>query len=122
MKNLLTFIFLTLIITGCFKMDCETTVAKRVINSNGDLQAIRVVIDCGATTTPGSAIRIIESSDTTDKGVHENTIVGATAATDLYWKSNDTLLISGVDTSAHDRKNIFPLSKRTGKIVIVYRE
>ena len=77
--------------------------------------------DCGATTSPSYGVRIVESSDTTDEGVRDNTILGSNKGVDIKWLSNDTLLITGADTtSGYTMKTHLKLKKTTGEIRILY--
>ena len=109
--------------SGCINIagDCEETIVKRAVAPNGKLQAVRVRVDCGATTTPSSSIRIVENSDSTDMGDPKNTIVSEAAGTDFYWQNNDSLFVEGADTAnGNFMKGSFFLSKTNRKITIVY--
>lgn len=96
---------------------------ERASNPSGNLQAVKVLIDCGATTTPSSSIRIVESSDTTDIGKPEGTISGdSTARIEFRWKNDDTLIITGDTTGIYPWENSYQLKKRKGQISIVYEK
>lgn len=102
--------------------DCDHTIVKRVIIHTNNLQAIRIRIDCGATTTPSSSIRLFESADTTDNGKPENTILAEAAGTDIYWKNSDTLVITGVDTTKIDLlKKPYQILNSNKAITVIYQ-
>lgn len=106
-----------------FAGECETTATERSSNKSGTIQAVKVVTDCGATTTPSSYLRIVESSDTTSVGESANSVLERIAAAQLRWKSDDTLVISGIDTLAHQLKDtVFVLKKSKGRVVIEYEK
>lgn len=109
--------------SGCLNIagECKTTVSKRLLNPSKTLQAVSDVTDCGATTTPSSGLRIIESIDSNDVGTRDNTVLGSGRGFDFYWKSDDTLIVSGADTtSGYTMENVYPLTKSNGKVVIIY--
>jgi hypothetical protein len=110
-------------ISGCLDLasGCETEPIQRAVSPNGKLQAVRVIIDCGATTSSSSSIRIVESSDTTAKGYPENTILAPAGVTSFKWLTDDSLVIKGFDTTIADRKEKFDLVKSKGQIIIVYQ-
>jgi hypothetical protein len=122
-KPLFSVVFTLIIFSGCINIagDCEETTVKRALTPVGKLQAVRVRVDCGATTTPSSSIRIVESNDTTDMGEPKNIIVSEAAGTDFYWQNNDSLFVKGADTAnGNFMKNSFFLSKTNKKIIIIY--
>jgi hypothetical protein len=123
-RFVLSVISILIAFSGCINIagDCEETTVKRAFTPDGKLQAVRVRVDCGATTTPSSSIRIVESNDTTDMGDPKNTIVSEGAGTDFYWQNNDSLFVKGADTAnGNFTKDSFSLSKTNRKITIVYR-
>jgi hypothetical protein len=110
---------------GCLDMagDCETEVSRRIFNPGKSLQAISIITDCGATTSPSYGIRIVESSDTTDDGIRGNTILGSNTGVGIKWVSNDTLLITGADTtSGYTMKTYLKLRKTATQIIILYND
>ena len=111
-------------ITGCLDLagTCDSTPMERAVSPNGKLQAVRVITDCGATTSTSSGIRIVEGSDTTKKGEPENTILAPAGGTSFYWLSNDSLVIKGSDTSTINKKEKFDLVKGDGKVIIIYED
>ena len=118
-------LFLATYVTGCLDLasSCETEVSRRFLNPNKSLQAITMTTDCGATTSPSYGVRIVESSDTTDEGIRENTILGSNTGVDIKWLSNDTLLITGADTtSGYTMKTHLILKKTNVEIRILYEE
>jgi hypothetical protein len=122
-KFFFSIISILIVFSGCinFAGDCEKTIVKQALTPDGKLQAVRVRIDCGATTTPSSSIRIVENGDSTDMGDPKNTIVSEAAGTDFYWQNNDSLFIKGADTAnGNFMKDSFFLSKTNRKITIVY--
>jgi hypothetical protein len=124
-KHLLVFHFVILILSGCINIagECKTTISRRLLNPSKTLQAVSDVTDCGPTTTPSSGLRIIESTDPNDEGTRENTILGSGNGFDFFWQSNDTLIVRGADsTGGYTMKNVYPLTKNKGKVVIIYRE
>lgn len=88
-------------LTGCldFAGTCNTKVAKRISNFNKTVQAVVIVTDCGATTSPSCGVRLIEGVNERADGDPENTILGSNKGVDLRWISNDTLTITGADTT-----------------------
>jgi type 1 fimbria pilin len=100
---------------------CETEVSRRVFNPAKSLQAITMVTDCGATTSPSYGVRLVESSDTTDEGIPDNTILGSNRGVGIRWTSNDTLLITGADTTnGYIMKTHLKLKKTNTEIIIRY--
>lgn len=117
--------FLITSITGCLDLagTCETEVSRRIFNPDKSLQVITTVTDCGATTSPSYGVRIVESSDTTDEGIRDNTILGSNNGVGIKWVSNDTLLIKGADTtSGYTMKTRLKLKKSDTEITILYAE
>lgn len=110
---------------GCLNIagECETEVKDHFLNPDKSLQAVTVVTDCGATTTPSSGVRIVEGSDTTDVGVPENTILGSRVGVGIRWLAKDTLLITGADTTTgYTMKNRLLLKKSNVEVVILYNQ
>ena len=123
-KFTVVFIFLSFLLGNCFNIagDCETIVTYRLLNPSKTLQAVISQTDCGATTTPSSGLRIIENADTLDVGSPENTVLGSNGGFDFYWLSDDTLVVKGADTtSGFTMKNRYTLTKRPGKVIILYQ-
>jgi type 1 fimbria pilin len=82
-----------------------------------------MVTDCGATTSPSYGVRIVESSDTTDDGNRDNTILGSNNGVGIKWLTNDTLLITGADTtSGYIMKSRLRLKKSNKEVIILYNE
>ena len=71
---------------GCLDMagDCETEVSKRIFNPGKGVQAISIVTDCGATTSPSYGVRLVEGADTTDDGIPDNTILGSNKGLGIF--------------------------------------
>ena len=108
---------------GCLDMagDCETEVSKRIFNPGKGVQAISIVTDCGATTSPSYGVRLVEGVDTTDDGIPDNTILGSNKGVDIRWVSDDTLLITGADTtSGYTMKTHLTLKKANIEMIILY--
>ena len=127
MKTYITLLSMSLVscLSGCLNIagDCETSVSKRLLNPSKTLQAVSDRTDCGATTTPSDGLRIIESNDTNDIGVRENTVLGSGSGFDFYWKSDDTLMVKGADTTGgYTMENVYSLKKSKGKVAIIYKE
>ena len=117
------FSLLPIIFAGCLSNMCEKEVSRRILNSDKTLQAIIMVTDCGATTSPSYGVRIVESADTTNDGVKDNTILGSNTRVGIKWISNDTLLITGADTtSGFTMKTYLELKKTKNYIKILYGE
>jgi hypothetical protein len=117
--------FFAFFIMGCLNIagDCETEVSRRIFNPDKNLQAISMVTDCGATTSPSYGVRLVEGSDTTDDGIRDNTILGSNTGVGIKWISNDTLLITGADTTTgYTMKTHLKLSKTNTTIIIVYTD
>jgi hypothetical protein len=109
---------------GCLNMagDCETEVKDHYFNPDKSLQAVTVVTDCGATTTPSTGVRIVEGSDTTDVSEPENTILGSRVGVDIKWLAKDTLLITGADiTTGFTMKTRLSLKKTNREVIILYK-
>ena len=109
--------------SGCLNVfgDCQTKVVSRKLNPNKTLQAVYDVTDCGATTTPSSGLRIIENIDPNDDGKRENTIIGSGTGFWYEWKSNDTVIVRGVDTTnGYTARNNYQLKKTKGQVIIIY--
>lgn len=124
-RNRYIFILFCLTSAGCFNIagECETTASKRLFNPSGNLQAVSDVTDCGATTSPSYGVRIIEGRDTTELGSRENTILGSRTGVRMEWKSDDTLIIFGADTtSGYTMRNLYQLSNVKGRVVIIYKQ
>ena len=101
--------------------DCETEVSKRIFNPGKGVQAISIVTDCGATTSPSYGVRLVEGVDTTDDGIPDNTILGSNKGGDIRWVSDDTLLITGADTtSGYTMKTHLTLKKAKIEMIILY--
>ena len=83
------------VITSCINIagECETNVISRKLNPAKTMQAVYDVTDCGATTTPSSGLRFIESVDPEDKGNRENTVVASGSGFWYEWRSNDTIIV-----------------------------
>jgi len=110
---------------GCLNIagDCETEVSLRIFNPDKNLQAISMVTDCGATTSPSYGVRLVEGSDTTDEGIRDNTILGSNTGVGIKWLSNDTLLVTGADTtSGYTMKTHLKLAKANTTIIIIYTD
>ncbi|MBL7764125.1 MAG: hypothetical protein JNL23_11925 [Chitinophagaceae bacterium] len=66
-------------------------------------------------------VRIVESSDTTDEGIRNNTILGSNTGVRIEWVSNDTLTIIGADTaSGYTMKTHLKLKKTNTDVIIRY--
>jgi len=103
--------------------ECETEISHRTFNPGNTLQAVSLVTDCGATTSTSYGVRIIESTDTTDPGIRDNTILGSNKSVAFKWLSKDTLLISGADTtSGFTMKRHLKLKKSDTIISIIYSD
>ena len=110
---------------GCLDMagDCETEVSRRIFNPDKSVQAISIVTDCGATTSPSYGVRLVEGADTTDNGVRDNTILGSNTGVGIKWAFNDTLVITGADTtSGYTMKTHLKLKKAKTEIKILYTD
>ena len=115
--------FMATFFTGCFDLadTCETEVASRMFSPDKTIQAITEITDCGATTSPSYGVRIVESTDTTDDGDRDNTILGSNNRVGIKWISNDTLLITGADTTnGYIMKTQLKLKKKKTDINILY--
>lgn len=103
--------------------DCETEISRRIFNPDKSLQAISMVTGCGATTSPSYGVRIVESSDIIDEGVPDNTILGSNTGVGIKWVSNDTLLITGADTTnGYTMKTHLKMKKTNTNIIILYAD
>ncbi|MBN8666372.1 MAG: hypothetical protein J0M30_02635 [Chitinophagales bacterium] len=121
----LSSLFLTFPFIGCLDLagSCETEVWRRIPNPDNNVQAINTITDCGATTSPSYAVRIIETSDTIAKGDRENTIFVSNKRIDIKWVSKDTLLITGADTTnGFTMKHSLKLKKSNTEIKILYNK
>ena len=122
-RFLLLICAVSLLVPACINIagECKTTVSKRAANKAGTLQAVSETTDCGATTTPSSGLKIIEGDKYDDVGTRENTVLGSKSGFNFYWKSNDTLMVVGADTTGgFVMKTAYDLTKSKGRVVIVY--
>lgn len=122
---LYSFFCIVIFLPGCLDLasGCETEVSRRIPNLDNSLQAISMVTDCGATTSPSYGVRIVESSDTTDEGNRDNTILGSNSGVGIKWLTNDTLLITGADTtSGYIMKTRLRLKKSAKEVIVLYNE
>jgi hypothetical protein len=112
----------SLSLAGCLDLagECEIEAVSRKSNSSKTCQAIKCRIDCGATTTPSGSLRIVENTDTTDLGSPEQTIHGTGPGFDFEWKSNDTLVVHGIDTAVVKESSVtYKLVKSKGNITVL---
>lgn len=101
---------------------CEQTILKRLPDPSGKMQAVRLLVDCGATTTPSSSIRIIEDTDSSATGKPENTILSDAAGTYFYWLNRDTLIVTGAASeNIVGARNSYTLVD-SGHITIIYKK
>ena len=117
-------LFMLLSLTSCLDLasGCEYRIVKRRPDPSGKMQAIRLLVDCGATTTPSSSIRIIEDTDSSAIGKPENTILSEAAGTDFYWLDRDTLIVTGAASEEIvGARNSYPLAD-SGHITIIYKK
>ena len=103
-----------------FAGECNTEISERKCNPEGSLQAISLMTDCGATTTPSYGIRIVLNCDNQTVGKPENTVVGSSRGMSFLWLSNDTLIIVGADTTGgYVMKNELKIPELNREIIII---
>ncbi|MBO9728242.1 MAG: hypothetical protein J7623_06345 [Chitinophaga sp.] len=110
-------------LTGCFDgvSLCSTEIPLRLVNPDKTIQALKMMTDCGATTTPSYGVRLVVGTDTTDEGIRENTILGSDSNIHLEWLSKDTLCITGMDTTyGYTKKSHLQLSSINRDVIILY--
>lgn len=113
------------ILPACLNLSggCEQTTLKRATAPGGDAQVVRLLIDCGATTTPSSSLRLIAENDSSSYGKPEDTILPEAAGADFYWKNRDTLIVKGATKEAvASGKKKWILSSGGNVIIIEYEE
>lgn len=117
------FCYVVIFLPGCLDLasGCETEVSRRIPSPDNSLQAISMVTDCGATTSTSYGVRIVESLDTTDKGNQYNTIMHSNSSVRIKWLTNDTLLITGADTTnGFKLKSRLRLKKSDKEVIILF--
>ena len=121
-------IILCLQLTSCFNIagDCNTEVLARICNNQKTFVAVKSQIDCGATTTPGRNIIIMEGCDNDVKPLVDNIVFGSDQVSDpidFKWKNENTLIIySKYKTQAVVAKSQLILKKSNKSILIEYKK
>lgn len=123
MLRLIILVLMLFALSACLDLasGCDHKILKRAIAPDGNAQVVRLLVDCGATTTASSSLRMIAGNDPTSFGKPEDTILPEAAGADFYWKNSDTLIVNGAaKESMASGKREWPLSKNGKTIIIQY--